>query len=303
MNSLRIDSVGVATFQDLGRGGYELDGVSPAGVSDEFAFKCLAALIEEDLALLSVVELLQGEFSATNMSDVALDVAVVGASRVTMAGHAASPNTAFQLPPGSTLKVVSSSGSPAWIAVRGLEVPRVLGSSSRDTLGCLGPELLVGQLLNVRSHSQSTAGRFIRPTTPVRPAQPNIFRYIAGPHSDLFNLSLSMTAVTSLSRSGVRLSTPMPEAHQVSLSSMPVRPGVVQLPPDGQPIILGKDSGVTGGYPVVGTIISADIRQLAWLKPADRLTFVQLTPAQAATALIKQQQELAIAATDLSRRP
>ena len=50
-------------------------------------------------------------------------------------------------------------------------------------------------------------------------------------------------------------------------------PGAVQVPLNGQPIILGPDCGTTGGYPVVGVVSARSLSDVAQLRPGDRLRF------------------------------
>ena len=49
--------------------------------------------------------------------------------------------------------------------------------------------------------------------------------------------------------------------------------GAIQVPPDGQPIVLGWDGPVTGGYPVIATVIDADLPRLAQVRPGTALRF------------------------------
>jgi antagonist of KipI len=63
--------------------------------------------------------------------------------------------------------------------------------------------------------------------------------------------------------------------------SEPVAPGTVQLPADGQPIVLLADAQSHGGYPRIGHVAAADLPRLAQLRPGDALHFVPCTPAQA----------------------
>jgi allophanate hydrolase subunit 2 len=60
---------------------------------------------------------------------------------------------------------------------------------------------------------------------------------------------------------------------RAELPSQGVLPGAVQVPPDGQPIILGWDGPVTGGYPVMAGVIAADMAKLAQLQPGDAVRF------------------------------
>jgi allophanate hydrolase subunit 2 len=73
-------------------------------------------------------------------------------------------------------------------------------------------------------------------------------------------------------RVGVRLEgDSMP--HALSLTSEPAIPGAIQIPPDGQPIVLGPDGPTIGGYPKVAVVIDADLDQVARLRPGDTVSF------------------------------
>ena len=54
-------------------------------------------------------------------------------------------------------------------------------------------------------------------------------------------------------------------------------PGVIQIPPDGQPISLGNDGQTTGGYPQLGSVAAADLWQLAYLSPGTVINFMQVS--------------------------
>src|SRR5690606_6489603 len=76
------------------------------------------------------------------------------------------------------------------------------------------------------------------------------------------------------------------------LPSEPVTPGTIQLPPDGQPIVLLADAQTHGGYPRIGHVIRADRPRLAQLRPGDVLHFTACTPDQAHLASREQRQRL-----------
>jgi allophanate hydrolase subunit 2 len=62
-------------------------------------------------------------------------------------------------------------------------------------------------------------------------------------------------------------------------------PGIIQVPPSGQPIIQMSDANTIGGYPKIGTVIEADMWRLAQARPNDSLHFVQTTLVDAIAAL------------------
>lgn len=89
-------------------------------------------------------------------------------------------------------------------------------------------------------------------------------------------------------RMGYRLKG-QPLAHETTaLLSTGLVSGTVQLPPDGQPIVLLNDHQTIGGYPKLGAVVSCDLRLLAQLRPGESVRFRPVTPDGALT-LAKQQ--------------
>lgn len=84
-------------------------------------------------------------------------------------------------------------------------------------------------------------------------------------------------------RRGLRLSGPRVTHARTELPSQGVLPGAIQVPPDGQPIILSWDGPVTGGYPVIATVMRADWSSLAQLKSGDLVRFETVTVETART--------------------
>ncbi len=71
-------------------------------------------------------------------------------------------------------------------------------------------------------------------------------------------------------------------------NSVPVHPGVIQLPPEGNPIILMADAQSTGGYPIIGRVIRADLGILAGLRPGEMIRFDVVSIDQAVFAWNEQ---------------
>lgn len=80
------------------------------------------------------------------------------------------------------------------------------------------------------------------------------------------------------------------------LLSQGVPLGAVQIPADGQPIVLSVDQQTTGGYPVPAVVIAADRAQLGQLRPADRVRLDRISLAAADALLLEQEQLLSSAA-------
>lgn len=184
---------------------------------------------------------------------------------------------------GETVRIDPAPGSN-WVtatASGGLDMPTVLGSSSADTLGAIVPfaitdgvELHVGNSI----HTGAPLSDLV-----VAPARPDRVALLPGPRLDWFvdgalaQLLSSVWTVTASSRVGVRLSGPRLErvVHR-ELPSEGLLAGAVQVPPDGQPIVMGPDHPVTGGYPVIAVVAEADLVTVLDRPIGSRIGFVPL---------------------------
>jgi antagonist of KipI len=73
--------------------------------------------------------------------------------------------------------------------------------------------------------------------------------------------------------------------HDACMKSVAVFPGTVQLPPDGQPIVLLADAQTIGGYPVIGQVIEADLPLAAQLRPGEEVRLHHVTIEEARHAM------------------
>lgn len=95
-------------------------------------------------------------------------------------------------------------------------------------------------------------------------------------------------------RMGARLSGPLlPLQDDASMVSEAVAPGAVQVPPDGQPIVLLPDCGTTGGYPRIAHVAAADLPLAGQLRPGTVLRFQLITIQEAEQLLVEREIELA----------
>ena len=92
-------------------------------------------------------------------------------------------------------------------------------------------------------------------------------------------------------RTGVRLEGEAIEVPQRSMRSEGVVTGAIQLARDGQPIALLVDRPATGGYPVMGCVIGADLAALGQVRPRDRVRFAWIER-ERAVDLLREQEEL-----------
>jgi len=133
----------------------------------------------------------------------------------------------------------------------------------------------------------------VQRTTPdnLRPhySDDHVLRLTRGPetgHADeniVDHLCLSPYSVGARAdRMGLALEGPPLTAPDASdMRSAAVFPGTIQLPPSGQPYLLGPDAQTTGGYPRIAQVIRADRHLIGQLAAGARIRFVQTTPDRA----------------------
>jgi biotin-dependent carboxylase-like uncharacterized protein len=272
----------LATVQDVGRLGYTSLGVGRSGAADESAHRLANRLVGNEAAA-ATIEITHGEFAFRLTA--AATFALTGA-RCPLSGKGnLAWNTALSLPAASVVTLGRPQlGLRSYLAVRGgIAVPAVLGSRSTDTLAGLGPEPLRAGMflplgaLGVDDPADVPVAFSADMDKPVR--------LIAGPRQDWFTSEAWRVLVTApwtvgqaSNRIGLRLSGPiLQRAGERELPSEPTLPGAVQVPPNGQPIVLGPDAPVTGGYPVIGVVVHDDLGLLAQLGPGASLRFTEQT--------------------------
>lgn len=285
------------SVQDLGRFGLRHLGIGQSGALDPLATRQANLLLgnSEDCA---VIELTIGPVHLLFHHDCH---AVLTGTDFNATLHNAANDSTLTLPPGHVVHIPAGSklmmrgpsvaGARAYLAVAGgIDVPMVLGSRSTDLNnafgGYHGRTLQAGDVLAVGTATSALRSTFYG----VRSFAPSyVLRALPGADHDTFS------AVTHTrfwmqpwrishhsNRMGLRLS-----GQQLNLDETPdirsagVLPGDVQLPPDGQPIVLSNDAQTIGGYPRIACVIQADLWQLAHLSP---LASVYFQPVDQATA-------------------
>jgi biotin-dependent carboxylase-like uncharacterized protein len=277
--SLRIVRAdGLVTVQDRGRRGFAHLGVPTAGALDLPAAELANRLVGNDPGAAVLETTLQGVGFVT---DRALTFAVTGAACEVVADHRWRPHAEpVTVPAGAVVEVgPTRDGVRSYVAVAGgVDVAPVLGSRSTDTLAFLGPpRVVVGAELPVGRPQGAP-----RPwDTSVRLPGAGPLRVGVGPRADWFTaeawtlLTGTSYAVTADSnRVGLRLAgAVLARARTGELASEGMVAGAVQVPPDGQPVVLLADHPTTGGYPVIGVVAAADLARCAQLRPGDEVQF------------------------------
>jgi antagonist of KipI len=151
------------------------------------------------------------------------------------------------------------------------------------------------------------APRLIPPELQKQLAPRKTLRVTAGPQSDWF-AQLPQRAfyenayrlTEDSDRLGIRLAgAPVPCPRGGEMITEGVSLGAIQVPPDGQPIIVFVEQQTTGGYPKIANVISADLHTVGQLRPRDEIRF-ELVSLQAAQTLLSEQEQM-VASLESSR--
>jgi KipI family sensor histidine kinase inhibitor len=263
----------LSTVQDGGRHGAAHLGVPRAGALDAPAAQLANRLVgnHEDEAVL--------ETTLDGMSfrvDARTAIAVTGAPAPVHAdGRAVEWGVAVGVHAGSVVNVGPAiSGVRSYVALAGgIRVTPVLGSRSTDTLSGLGPPVLAdGQVLVLGDAAQPPA--LVSFTVP-QPFGEVVLHVRVGPDDEWFASDAvdlltgsTYTLSTDSNRVGARLVGPsIAWLNDDEMDSAGMVAGAVQVPPDGQPVVLLADHPTTGGYPVIAVVDAADLAALAQARP------------------------------------
>ena len=252
---IRVVRPGIATtFQDSGRRGYAHIGVTGAGAVDP--------------AIAGLVNRLVGNDSAAAVIETIGDLEIEALRPIVFA--ASQEFAPVSLASGERYTVPIARRGRVWqyLAVRGgFDVRAVLGSHSFDTMSGLGPAPpAAGDEYGVADHAIAPIVIDQAPVADVA----DIARISIGPRSDWLTddarrlLIASEWTIATSSRVGVRLAGPRLErsVHDELPSEGLIR-GAIQVPPDGQPVMMLADHPTTGGYPVIAVVHPDDVAAVA----------------------------------------
>ena len=275
-----IEPGSLALIQDDGRIGHLAVGVGRAGAADRGAY-ALATRLVGNVPGTAAVEATLGGLRVRAIGDVY--AALTGAAAAaTIDGHPVGHCALLRVPSGAELALgLPRAGLRTYLAVRGgLDVDPVLGSRSTDTMSGLGPPPLARGMVLPVGHTHTRMPRVDHAPVASPESGPVTLRVTAGPRRDWFaepeRLASGAWTVSGLSdRKGVRLMGGTIERHRdhvgAELPSEGMVRGAIQVPPNGQPVILLNDHPVTGGYPVIGVLRTADVDRVAQLTPGQHV--------------------------------
>ncbi len=300
------------TVQDKGRFGYQHMGIPVSGVLDSFACRVANLLVGNPEGSAVLESTIVGPQLAVMRET---DIALTGAEMNAKLNYKPIESwKAIRVKPGDMLTFQQvKSGCRGYLAVSGgIKVPEVMGSMSTYFGGKIGGyggrPLKKGDILKRGSGSLLDAPRYLPEKWVPRYPDQITLRTIVGPQDDHFDeglatLSQSEFMVTPRAdRMGYRLQGP-PIKHREnvpqSIISEPTMPGGIQVPADGQPIILLVEQTV-GGYTKIATVISTDLTNIAQAVPGDSVKFESITLKKAHTIYREHEKMIAEIAASLA---
>ena len=288
----------MTTAQDGGRPGHQHEGVPVSGAMDPASMRDANRAVGNP-ATAAALEITLGG-AELRLEHVGV-LAVAGADlSATLDGRVVPSGTAVEHAARSVVRFESRRrGARAYLAFDGgLALPPCLGSVATDLTsgigGVGGRRLQAGDCLPIGEARPLPVPGPSRPSRPL-PAGGARVRVMPGPHGDWFpsealdRLCRTRYEVTPESnRMGYRLrgAEPLPRDSREMISDATVGGGL-QVPPSGQPILLTADRQVTGGYPIIATVITADLPVVGQLAPGDWIEFDACTRADALAALAR----------------
>jgi allophanate hydrolase subunit 2 len=259
--SLVVERVaGLVTVQDLGRPGHMHEAIPPGG-----------ALVP---ALLVSANRRAGNADGAAALEIFGRATLRADSDVVVATDSHPPRT---LHAGEELEVASETHRVAYVALRGgIDVPVFLGGRGALVSARLGPILRKGDRLTLAADRATSAPHAPHDLDLVTP-----IRLMPGPELDAFSGAMPDTPYRLLpasDRQGTLLAgAAIAWRPGYVARSRPLVKGAIEVPPDGQPIVMGPELPTTGGYPIVGVIAHADLDRFFAIRVGGEVRFALVT--------------------------
>lgn len=299
MEFIKVKKPGLlTTIQDLGRVFSQKYGISSSGAMDSLSLRLGNIIVgnEESEAAIEIT-LIGPVFEFTREGVIAITGANISPK---INGKDVEQWRSVPVSAGDTISFgrVEEGCRSYLIIAGGIDVPLVMGSRSTFIRGNFGGHqgraLIAGDTISVRKWDKmyrSVIGRGVPKKYRPQFNDKRKLRFVLGPQADQFEekviaqLSLGTYEILSESdRMGYRLQGPTIKHKESSdIISDYITAGSIQVPGNGQPIILMADCQMTGGYAKLGVVISVDLPYLAQRKPGEKVQFerIEIDEAQA----------------------
>lgn len=289
MSSIDVINGGIlTTIQDSGRYGYQELGIPTSGVMDDYNYRLANILVGNKLDE-AVFEMTF--FGPTLKFNENLIIAITGSNmNPKINGELAPMYETIKVKKGDTLQFGKvNEGIRSYLAFGGsIDVPVVNGSKSTHIKtkmgGIEGRALKAKDEINIKKSKEETMRKIPEKYIP-KISHCNILRIVLGPQDDYFTekgihdlfRSGGYQVTKDFDRMGIRLKgTAIEHKETADIISDGTTFGSIQVPANGQPIILVADRQTTGGYTKIGNVITADLHKLAQMTFLDKVLFQEI---------------------------
>lgn len=299
MSSIDVINGGIlTTIQDSGRYGYQELGIPTSGVMDDYNYRLANILVGNKLDE-AVLEMTY--FGPILKFNEDLTLAITGSDmNPKINGQPAPMFETINVKAGDTLQFGKvNEGVRGYLAFGGsIDVPVVNGSKSthiKTKMGGIdGRALKPKDTLNIVGSKDKTMRRIPEKYLP-KFNHCNLLRVVLGPQDDYFTekgihdlfRSGGYQVTKDFDRMGIRLKgTSIEHKETADIISDGTTFGSIQVPANGQPIILVADRQTTGGYTKIGNVITPDLHKLAQISFLDKILFQKVTIEEAQKATL-----------------
>ena len=274
------------TFQDRGRFHMQHFGVTPGGCMDLDSFSIANALVGNSLneGVLEfayqgpLLKLIKGRAKISITGNVLFQI--IKSNQETLAGEC---NRTYILEEGDQIDILATKQSAyGYMALEGgFDIKPFCKSVSILSRAQIGPnegkKIKINDKINIRINSKNKKNF----STKVPKRNKNIIRVLKGPQFDYFSkesqkdfFSKEYKISNLTDRMGMRLEgTIMKNVVSANIRSEGITKGAIQVPADGQPIILLTDYPTIGGYPKIANVTSVDYNLLIQKTPGAKIFF------------------------------
>lgn len=265
-----LKSGGLITIQDKGRIGYRRFGIPQSGAIDPVGMQMVNRAVgnEPDGPVI--------EYALSSLTLEAIEKSVLSVYGAAIKiNNVASKFNTITVSKGDIVLLSNPVMVYAYVSIGGeFQMERCLNSFSTYLPGKFGGYegrcLRQGDIIQTQSLGQigKTASRYMEGSQ---------IRFVQGPEWDSLTTpfeAMSFQVSPNSNRMGIRLGGAKLESSLNEITSSAVIPGTVQLPQNGQPIVLLNDCQTTGGYPRIGTVLPQDLGKLGQIKPGKEITLI-----------------------------
>lgn len=277
------------TIQDYGRYGYQQYGVAVSGAMDIYSMQ-IANILVGNRRHDAVIEITELGPSIQILDDITISICGANLSPV-LDGKPVRLWSSFKANRGQILHFGEPlSGRFCYIAISGgMEVPSILGSKStyyKAAIGGLnGRPLKKGDIISGTKSKQQVKKKMLPSVYIPNYRETKEIRVLLGPDQHYFTdegistfFESTYILTSDSDRMGYRYMGPtLTHQNGADIISSAILPGTIQVPANGQPIILMADRPTTGGYARIATVISADLPFVAQMKPGDKIWFKEVS--------------------------